>query len=224
MHDKNLIDYLNFVKSKGLKIDTVYDVGAWMGYWSNNLRSAALPDATFILFEANPAYATQLTNSGFRAFNTVLSNPGREYVDFYNGTNTGDSYYKETTTVYDAQTSIRLPCTTLDELIATHNLPHPNFLKVDTQGSELDVLAGAESIIKTVDLIHVECPIIRWNSGAPDIRDYLEYFRTHDFLPVKLLEEHMAEDIFTQVDIMFMRRETKERILGPTSVIRPWTP
>ena len=48
-----------------------------------------------ILFEGNPAYNEILSNSGFQFFNIVLSNPGREYVDFYNGTNNAVVHVKQ---------------------------------------------------------------------------------------------------------------------------------
>jgi FkbM family methyltransferase len=220
--EQDLITYLNFLKSQGLKIDVVYDIGAWMGYWSPLIKQTVLPDAKFIMFEANDKYIPSLSASGFPFFNVVLSNPGREYVDFYNGTNSGDSYYKETTKIYDNQTSIKLPCTTLDNIIQTYQLPYPNFIKIDTQGSELDILQGATSVLKFVDLIYVECPILTYNKGAPDIRDYLNFFKNHEFLPVQLVEQHVSEDMLIQVDIMFMKKHTKDRILQPNNINRPW--
>lgn len=217
-----LLHFLEVIQKTGLKIDTVYDVGACVGAWSQTVKTAVLKDAEFILFEANPAYAPILATTGFRNFTTVLSNPGRDSVDFFNGTNTGDSYYKETTKYYDNQGSITLPCTTLDKLIAEHNLPVPNFIKLDTQGSELDILAGAGSVINQVDLIYTECPIVRYNAGAPNMQDYLDYFRMRKFLPVGLLETHYIENTLLQVDIMFMRQATKEKFLGANEFVRPW--
>jgi FkbM family methyltransferase len=220
--EQDLITYLSFLKNQGLQIDVVYDIGAWMGYWSPLIKHSVLHDAKFIMFEANSKYIPSLSASGFPFFNLLLSNPGREYVEFYNGTNSGDSYYKETTTIYDNQTSIKLPCTTLDEVIRKFQLPYPNFIKIDTQGSELDILAGATSVLGYVDLIYVECPILNYNSGAPKIQDYLEFFKKHEFLPVQLIEQHVSEDMLIQVDIMFMRKQTKDRILQPNATIRPW--
>ena len=215
-----LTDWLQGIQQIGLEINTVYDIGACVGDWSNEIQDEACLNAEFILFEANPAYNEILSDSGFRYFNTVLSNPGREYVEFFNGTNTGDSYYKENTAVYDDQSSIRLTCSTLDAIIKEYDLPIPNFIKLDTQGSELDILAGAESIVDRVDLMYVECPIIKYNIGAPGIQDYLDYFKSKDFVPVDLLETHQNENILLQVDIMFMKQKTKERILTPTQQVR----
>lgn len=217
-----LTDFLRRVQDAGLRIDHVYDIGACDGAWSLAMRSRVLPHASFFLFEANPAYAHSLGRTGFRSYGgAALSNPGRSQVEFFNGTNTGDSYYKETTRFYDRQGSITLPCTTLDELKRADRLPTPQFIKIDTQGSELDILCGAESFIRDVDLVYTECPIIRYNAGAPSIQDYLDHFRNRQFIPIDIFEIHRAEHTLLQVDIMFMRKESKERLLGPNDFIRP---
>ena len=220
--EQDLIEYLEFLKFKGLEINVVYDIGAWMGYWSPLIKNRVFPNAEFIMFEANSAYVPNLQSQGFKFFNVLLSNPEREFVEFFNGTNSGDSYYKETSTHYDNQSSIRLPCTTLDKIIQENNLPYPNFIKIDTQGSELDILKGATSILNHVDIIYVECPICTYNAGAPDIGEYLQFFKENNFLPVQLVEQHVTENTLIQVDIMFMRAQTKERILGTNIITRPW--
>jgi len=218
----SLINLLTDVQNVGLKIDTVYDIGAWVGKWSRDMKDSALPNSNFVLFEANPAYQQILSQSGFTYIcGTALSNPGRESVSFYNGTNTGDSYYKATTTYYDEQGHIELPCMTLDQVRESLNLPIPQFIKIDTQGSELDILSGA-SFLDQVDLIYIECPIIQYNKGAPDMQDYLNFFKSKKFIPVTLLEVHIHESTLVQIDIMFMRKETKERVLGPNVNIRPF--
>lgn len=218
----SLQKFLTDVQNAGLKINTVYDIGAYVGQWSREMKNTALTDSEFVLFEANPAYEQVLSQSGFTSFcGTALSNPGRKSVLFYNGTNTGDSYYKETTTYYDKQGHIQLPCKTLDEVRETNNLAIPQFVKIDTQGSELDILAGA-SFLDQVDLIYIECPIIRYNKGAPNIQDYLDFFKSRMFIPVTLLEVHIHEATLVQIDIMFVRKETKERIFGPNISIRPF--
>lgn len=213
-------DYFSMFHINGLKINTVYDIGACDGRWSSAVKTFHLPESDFILFEANPAYENILARSGMRFFNKVLSNPGRGNVEFFNGTNTGDSYYKETTTIYDDKTSISLPTITLDELIDQNNLPIPEFLKIDTQGAELDILSGAKKVIGKTQMILTELPIIEYNKGAPKISDYLDFFKNHDYIPVDITEIHRAEYTLLQLDILFVLREAKNKYLSPNIQIR----
>ena len=215
-----LYNVLNRMVDNGLVIDTVYDIGACIGSWSSDIKKNCLTDSTFFLFEANERYIPILSQSGFYFFTSLLSSPGKGVVKFYNGTNTGDSYYKETTKWYDDQESIDVQSCTLDQIIESHKLPIPDFIKIDTQGSELDILAGSESIIDKVSLIHVECPIIEYNSGAPKIQDYLDYFKSKSFIPVEVTEVHIGEDTVLQIDILFVRKDIKEKYLHPNNFIR----
>jgi len=217
---QTLSEFLIKLKAAGLTIDTIYDIGACQGTWSQDIKNTVFPDSEFILFEANSAHADYLKNTGFKYFQSILSNPGREYVNFYLRNGTGDSYYKENSAHYDNITSVQYPCTTLDQLILENNLPKPDFIKLDTQGSELDILAGSSSIIDTTKLIYTECPIIQYNLGSPNINDYLEYFKSKDFLPIDILEIHRAEEFLLQIDIMFMKREYKEEFLGKNTYHR----
>jgi len=214
-------DFLKNIQKLGLRIDTVYDVGAHQGRWSLDTKTVC-PNSQFILFEANPTYAKDLKESGFRSFNMLLSNPGRTHVDFYNGSNTGDSYYKENTVYYQNQNSIRLPCHTLDDIVKNYNLPIPEFIKLDTQGSELDILEGSKSFIDQVDLIYTELPILCYNSNAPNIQDYIDYFKKIGFVPIDVFNKHHCDNILIQLDIMFMRFQTKERIIGHTQSFNPF--
>lgn len=212
-------NFIKLVTGKGMRIDNVYDVGACRGFFSVNLKRNVLPEAKYFLFEANMEYMYNLLGLGMSTFINVLSD-GREHVDFYKGLNTGDSYYKETTTIYDDKQATKLPATTIDRIIKEHNLPIPQLLKIDTQGSELDILKGASKIMGKTELIYCECPIIEYNKGAPNISDYLNYFKSFDYIPVEIFEIHRAEDTVLQLDFMFMLREAKDRYLSENKVIR----
>ena len=101
-------DLIAYTKNRGMKFDVVYDVGACSGGFSYNLISSVLPSAQYYLFEANIAYLKDLIHPGFNAYIATLSNEGREEVDFWVGLNTGDSYYKETTTIFDDKDAKKL--------------------------------------------------------------------------------------------------------------------
>lgn len=215
-----LLDIINKVKENGLKFDVVYDIGACTGNFSRWLKNSTLPNSQYYLFEANVAYLPTLIEPQFNSFITTLSNEDGKEVDFWVGLNTGDSYYKETTTIYDDKEVKKMVCTTLDKLIVDKNLPTPNFLKIDTQGSELDILSGAKSILGKTEMILCECPIIEYNRGAPKMSEYLDFFKSFDYIPVEITQIHKAEDTVIQIDIVYMLRSAKQQFLSENKVIR----
>ena len=211
----NLEQYLISIQQDGLKIDTVYDVGANVGSWSTALRNSVLRNSYFYLFEGDPQHDQRLQATGLPYYIGILSDPGRDFVEYYQGgTSTGNSYYKENTVFYDDAVPVRMLARTLESIVAECAMPVPNFLKIDTQGSELDILRGAESILPGVDLIYLECPIGKYNIGAPNIQEYLEYMAGQNFIPSDLLEIHTADRVLIQVDIMFINIATKDRLYG----------
>jgi FkbM family methyltransferase len=217
--------YLTQIQNDGLQIDVVYDIGAHQGSWSSYLKSNVLPVSDFYLFEADSIHQSSLEELGFPYFIGVLSNPGRKFVEFYNTNSTdcstGSSYYKENTVYYDNFSAVKFPCTTLESLIIEYGLPIPNLLKIDTQGSELDILRGVESYIDNIDLIYLECPIIKYNIHAPSIQDYIDYMKEKGFIPTEVMEIHRYEHVLLQIDIMFINCATKEWLYGPTEFSRP---
>jgi FkbM family methyltransferase len=219
-HQSDLVSTLRKLKANGLEIKTVYDIGACKGEWTKKMEQSVLMDADFFLFEGNPAYRDVL--SPYINHIGILSNPGRTEVEFYAGTDTGDSYYKESTKHYENKEPTKLPCRTLDSLIEEYHLPTPDLLKVDTQGSELDILAGAESIIDKVDLIYLECPIINYNIGAPSIGEYIAYMKSKRFIPMDILEVHRSEEVLLQVDILFIHERARNIVFGKNTYIKPF--
>lgn len=218
---ENLAKFLHEI-NKDLPINVVYDIGASNGEWSKAIKQHVLPHAEMFLFEANPTHQVDLVRTGFRHLcGTALSKPGIKKVTFYTGgTTTGDSYYKENTSWYNDAKSFNLPCTTLDEVVVQEGIPWPDFIKMDTQGSELDILEGASLVLQQAKLIYMECPIIPYNIGAPNIGDYIEKMRVNSFVPIGIFEIHQAENTLVQVDIMFMANVEKQR-LAPNKDIRP---
>lgn len=215
----SLKNFLVNLSKTNIDLSVIYDIGACIGTWSEDI-SSILPNSKFICFEANNNYIPHIKNKGFQCYEVALSNPGRKSIDFFNGNNTGDSYYKETTEWYKNQDSITINCKTLDNMVEQHNLPYPNFIKIDTQGSELDILSGA-SFLNRVDLVYTECPIICYNKGAPTIQEYIDFFKRRNFIPIDIFQIHRAEETLLQIDIMFMQKSAKEKYLQPNLNINP---
>ena len=119
-------------------------IGAFKGQWSNLLSQTSLKNKKFYLFEANEDNEEFLKRYNFNYFIKVLSDKEKE-VEFYGHSATGDSYFLEQTSVYKNDKKVKIKnATTLDKVIEKEKIPFPNFIKIDTQGSELDILKGAK--------------------------------------------------------------------------------
>lgn len=192
---------LTRLRQRGLTIETVYDIGAHRGSWAASARQA-LGEAQFFLFEANAAHADALAKTGERYFTVLLSSEEKP-VEFFGTGNSGDSYFRELTERYAAVApTIRL-AVTLDQVIETHELPFPDFIKADVQGAELDVLAGGPKALAHAKLVLLECPIVPYNLGAPTIDDYFHFMDENGFTVLHFVDELWPDERMRHVDVLF---------------------
>jgi FkbM family methyltransferase len=81
-------------------------------------------------------------------------------------------------------------CDTLDNCLAGMSDWQPDFLKIDVEGADLDVLKGARRSIENVLGVQVEVAFVERNLGAPLQPDIDRWLRTMGFLPHQLIREH----------------------------------
>ena len=212
IYDHKLNYNLINLQKRGIKIDIIFDIGAFRGDWSKFLNSTSLKNKSFYLFEANEENHKYLEKLKYKSFFCVLSDKTKE-VDFFSNLSTGDSYLIEQTSFYkDNIKKIKKQTITLDELIIKKNLPFPDFIKIDTQGSELDILKGSKKAIQNCSLIYLECPIIEYNLNAPHLNDYINYLNSINFVPLDICEIHKIDNIVIQIDILFIKKSTFQKV------------
>ena len=149
---------LNLIKN-GVGVNIVYDIGAFRGEWSEYLNNTSLNGREFFLFEANEENESYLKKLNYKYFIEVLSDKEKN-VEFYSQISSGDSYFVEQTSVYKNNCKPKIKKTsTIDDVIKKNNLPLPDLIKIDTQGSELEILEGARKSISNCSLITVFRPI-----------------------------------------------------------------
>lgn len=184
------------------KINFVYDVGAHIGEWSTQVAQWR-PKAKFFLFEANPKHEPALIESGFDYVIALLSSHV-ESKDFFATGGTGDSYFKELTSAYDNVKPSLLRSSTLDDVAKVAGFHSPDLVKIDTQGSELDVIAGGAKSLTSARFVLLECPVQKYNLGAPSFVDYVEKMTTLGFYPDSVVEYHVREGSLIQMDLLFV--------------------
>lgn len=193
------------------RIKTVFDIGAHHGNWSRGLKKL-LPNASFFLFEANPNCQPFLHKSGFPFALQGLSSARGKKI-FYTNDSTGDSFYRENGDIsgLSGWHSLEMETMDLDSCILKHGFPQPDLIKLDVQGSELDVLAGGSKCFSFAHFALCEFPLVSYNLGAPNLSEVLNIFLKGGFLPSCLVEIHHhgkppgPKSSICQLDIFFER-------------------
>lgn len=205
-----MYDRLEFWKSKGLNPKVIYDIGAHNGGWTRGMKPL-FPDSQFVLFEANSEHRQVLED--LSANLVLLGSENHEAIPFYKNTQgctTGNSIYLERTVFFTPQTAIveHLRMCRLDTFVSENTLPNPDFLKLDVQGAELDVLAGAGDLLQGVKGCVLETSLHQYNQGAPFIEDVIVFMKMKGFDLIDIVEFHKINGYLAQVDVLFAHTST----------------
>jgi FkbM family methyltransferase len=193
----------------GFTPKTIYDIGAYRGGWTR-LASEVFPEAAFVLFEANADNAAFLASTGHRHFIAALSDRDGAGTFFLPRAAdiSGASLYVENTAHYagDSLVSREVAVARLDTLVAQHDLPLPDLIKLDVQGAELDVMAGGGSALAHCDAIIAELAFANYNEGAPLVADCMAAIARHDLRCIDVCELHRAPSgTVLQADFLFAK-------------------
>jgi FkbM family methyltransferase len=152
------VDVKRLAFLKGLPIDCIIDVGANDG--DSALRLFEIfPETPVVSFEPHPAtYAKLMKRIGprrnFSAINLALGSREAEVELFENASDKLNSLVW-----HDTRAShVSVTCTTLDAYCTRNDIKRVGLLKIDTEGSDLEVLRGGENMLarKTVSFVYVE--------------------------------------------------------------------
>jgi len=97
----------------------------------------------------------------------------------------------------------------LDQLALEKKLEAPYLIKIDTQGSELDVLQGATSLLEKTDFIILEVTFFNFFQGAPTAFDYVQFMKEKGFVIYDIFDlgYRLLDNAMSQVNMAFVREE-----------------
>jgi FkbM family methyltransferase len=186
---------------------SILDIGANIGQF-HSLCKHYFPNSNVFSIEASDEcepYLKQITDQYCIG---LLTKDNLEY-DFYslksNPINTGNSIYKELTHHYseDQLNIIRKKGIKLDDLFK----PGSEFdlIKIDTQGSELDIISGGENLCSKAKGILLEVSLTQYNENSPLYNEVIEFMDNFGFKIGEILDE-VNNHIVHQQDILFIKK------------------
>jgi FkbM family methyltransferase len=187
---------------------TVLDIGANIGQF-RKIAQLTFPSAYIFSIEANPACEPYLEAITPNYYIGLLAKDNSEY-DFYGRTTdpigTGNSVYRELTHFYSADQLqvIKQQGIKLDDLFTKDSTF--DLIKIDTQGSELDIMTGGRNLCKRAKAILLEVSLTKYNEGAPLYDEVLQYMDEFGFEKRDILDEAYNHGSHQQ-DILFVNKD-----------------
>ncbi len=171
------LDIVKDLKAKeGGQVLTVFDVGAAVGDTTETFL-ISFPQATVYCFEPLPSsYARLLKRlsrygSRVKSFNFALFNKNSE-EEFYEETDAdGSSFSPPLNDSSNQKKVIKVTSRTLDSVVKDLGITKIDFMKIDVEGAEKEVLQGGKNTLKITANVFVEILPLR---RGPYSRTYLD--------------------------------------------------
>jgi FkbM family methyltransferase len=189
----------------------VLDVGAYQGDWARTCLNI-FPEAIITCIEPQHGQQTNLKELASRSCNirviqTLLGRKSAPQVPFLE-IGSGSSVLLRTA----EPTSVH-PMTTIDALIHSGQCEPPDFLKLDVQGYELEVLEGWAEKFERCKVIQCEISLLPLVSGGPLINELVVYLEGRGFVMFDITEliRSPSDGAVWQIDSLFCRKDSPLR-------------
>ncbi len=199
--------HLHALKRKGVEIRSILDIGAAHGHFSR-FALTVWPGAEITAIECNPLDKHYLDRTNWDVHYVCLGDKPCTRT-FYTNPNDpvggGSSIYRENTSAFDAPVETPVEIQTLDSL----NLGAFDLIKMDTQGSELDIIHGGKETIQKARYLLMELSFMPYNAGGCLIDDVLAETRAIGFRMIDTFGPtnggHVWNNEKIQVDVLFAK-------------------
>lgn len=201
------------LKRLGYQPKLALDIGAYEGNWATSFLSI-FPQVNILMVEGQEGKRSilqQKTNTNKQLdFQIALLGSSEKQVEF-NIYETASSVLKEDNET-GAKTETRT-LTTLDQLTINTSFAKPDFIKIDTQGYELEILKGAEKTMQQAEFILLEVSLIDIYKSCPLVAEVMAFMQAKGFVlyDVCSLMRRPYDKALYQSDFLFIKENSPFR-------------
>ena len=201
---------LQNLKKKNFCPGVVIDIGAYEGLWSLDVLEV-FPQAKILMIEAqeskapflkaiknqhgNVSYAISLLSSQDGVMKSFADNETASFIVKHEAPNV---VYK------------KIKTQSLDTLLAGMKFPFPDFLKLDVQGHELEILKGAEKSLAHSTVCLLEVSLLNLGNDDPLLSDVVSFMDNKGFqaYDISQLIRRPFDNALFQADIFFVKKDS----------------
>lgn len=183
---------IRVIRDRGINPLTAIDIGSHFGQWykefteifpnCKTLSVDANPELEGIMREANPNFILALMGA-------EMKDETEFYISSANSLDPGSSIYKEATKWGLLSRPAKMPMITLDSLDSKFD-----WIKIDVQGAELDVLKGGSKTLEKATIVELELSFMRFNQGAPLAAEVISWMSNQGYEMLDITEHMYIEE------------------------------
>jgi FkbM family methyltransferase len=198
---------LSNLKKIGYIPKNVLDIGAYEGHWSSDFL-CVFPNANILMLEAQESksdklekFATKYENVNYiiallsdedgKSMN-FIENETASYISDVNSSNSNIKYSRK-----------------VDSLLSDLGSENPDFIKIDVQGHELEVLKGAEKVLENCVFCLLEVSLLSLGNEPPLIQ-VMNYMNDQGFqlYDISQFMRRPFDKALYQSDFLFIKKNS----------------
>jgi FkbM family methyltransferase len=196
----------------GFRPARIVDIGAYKGEWTV-LTRGIFPEAAFLMLEAQESQREALeqvkgpNGSSVKYRIALLGAENRDGV-FFNVCDLAPT----ASSVLPAQGGapprlVKCKMETLDSLLSSEGFRKPDFIKIDVQGYELEVLKGGGEALAAAEAVVMEVSLLELYKGSPLMREVIMFMQERGFqcYDIPVLMRRPSDRVLWQVDMIFVK-------------------
>jgi FkbM family methyltransferase len=198
--------------NRGFVPDSVIDVGAAQGAWTC-IALEFWPKARYFLIEPLEERRPDLEalRTAVPSVDFLIAGAGEHKTTLELGID--PAHLDGSSFAYTRLQSRTVDVVPLDDLLEEGRFRPPQFLKLDVQGFELDVLRGAAHTMAACGLILLEAAFFRFQSRMALFHEIVEWMAAHGFVIYEVVDvlRRPLDGAMGQCDLLFAREDHRLR-------------
>lgn len=204
---------LQHLKSVDFTPDHVVDGGAYEGQWALDFLEV-FPATKILMIEAQESKKDKLDdlcsqNASLKFYIGLLSGENDKTFSFME--NETASHIEDMPTISGEYTVRELKTITLDKLMEQTNFGPVNFLKLDVQGHESEVLRGSKVALASAEFCLLEVTLLELGENSVLFIDLANQMADFGFqiYDITQLMRRPFDNALYQMDVLFVRKNSK---------------
>ncbi|MDF2434015.1 MAG: hypothetical protein JWP44_3646 [Mucilaginibacter sp.] len=198
---------LKRIKHLGFNSKYCLDIGAYEGNWATDFKKI-FPESAILMIEGQTEKESALAEikQNYKDIDYKISLLGaNESIVTFNKYETASSVLDENNITNAKRESRKL--TSLDSITAHTSFSNPDFIKIDTQGYELEILKGGEKTLAAAEFILLEVSFLDIYKNCPLVADVLHFMQAKGFVVFDIctLIKRPLDGVLYQSDFLFVK-------------------
>ncbi len=198
----SMYPFAEWIKNNStIDVEIIFEIGANFGQDAEYLAQYfGVKDEKVFLFEAHPELCEVMRKlHNYNVFHNAVYNENKEmtfYITPLDIPNTGMSSLFNRADIMDKK-AITVDSIRMDQFMEEHNIPYIDFLKLDVEGCNHEVLEGFGDRLKDIKAIHLEAEHVPlWHENNKLFKDSEQLLKNYDFEMIYFSRARRQSDSF----------------------------